>query len=793
MPIPLLSRYTHWLHTRWPAGTTETLPVVNADGSTNVTGLWVVGDLAGVPLLKFSADSGAKVVGAIQGSGVGVQGSGDSETDLSAEPASANAQADLLIIGAGVAGMSAALEARKRGISFKLLEAAERFSTIVNFPKAKPIYTYPEAMEPAGELHFRQEVHPKETLLKELAEQSGDVKPEIARVTHVTRGGGELKVHVDEGEPLPAKAVIIAIGRSGNYRKLGVAGEERDKVSNRLHDPKDFDGNRVLVVGGGDSALETAIATAEAGATVTLSYRKEQFGRPKAQNVERLDALKTDGDAAAGKIKLLMPSEVKTIEEGRVVIDCAGEEMTIDNDNVFTMIGREPPLDFFRKSGVKIHNERTTWWWVSLIGFLIFCTALYSWKSGHSEIPLQAVAQQHNTFPYNVPQLFKGAGGKIAAWSGEGHEGNILYTIKMSASSPSFYYTLAYCAAVVGFGIARIRRRKTSYVKWQTLTLMTVQCVPLFILPEILLPWLGRNGYFSSGGTVTWLADHLWERYDDIGHERAYWRSYGFILAFPLNVYNIFTDKPLWLWIGISFVQTCVIIPGLIYFWGKGAYCGWICSCGALAETMGDQHREKMPHGPLWNRLNMLGQAVLAFALIILLLRTISWNTGADSWAGKGYHALFAGIPFLRYEWSVDILLAGIFGYGLYFWFSGRVWCRFACPLAALMHIYARFSRFAIVPEKKKCISCNVCTSVCHQGIDVMAFANKGTPMQDPECVRCSACVQMCPTGVLTFGMVDNAGKTIRLDKTNASLVQLDEVTVNGQKRESMQHAMGEH
>jgi polyferredoxin len=99
------------------------------------------------------------------------------------------------------------------------------------------------------------------------------------------------------------------------------------------------------------------------------------------------------------------------------------------------------------------------------------------------------------------------------------------------------------------------------------------------------------------------------------------------------------------------------------------------------------------------------------------------------------------------------------------------VWCRFACPLAALMHVYARFSRFAIVADKKKCISCNVCTSVCHQGIDVMSFANRGRPMQDPQCVRCSACVQSCPTGVLRFGEVARDGSLIRLDSLLASPV----------------------
>src|SRR4029077_13233124 len=102
---------------------------------------------------------------------------------------------------------------------------------------------------------------------------------------------------------------------------------------------------------------------------------------------------------------------------------------------------------------------------------------------------------------------------------------------------------------------------------------------------------------------------------------------------------------------------------------------------------------------------------------------------------------------------------------------SGRVWCRFACPLAALMHVYARFTSFRILADKKKCISCSVCTSVCHQGIDIMAFANKGLPMEDPQCVRCSACVESCPTGVLTFGSLARNG-VIRLDALAASPAQ---------------------
>jgi polyferredoxin len=169
----------------------------------------------------------------------------------------------------------------------------------------------------------------------------------------------------------------------------------------------------------------------------------------------------------------------------------------------------------------------------------------------------------------------------------------------------------------------------------------------------------------------------------------------------------------------------------------------------------------------------MIGQVFLLWALVILVFRVLGWIF-PGSYFPKLAGGLLSGIPILNYGYVVDTIFAGILGVGLYFHFSGRVWCRFACPLAALMHIYARFSRFRIFAEKKKCISCNVCTSVCHQGIDVMSFANKGEPMQDPQCVRCSACVQSCPTGVLTFGRLD-AGDRPQYDTLVASRVQTSE------------------
>ncbi len=790
-----LQRYTHWLHTRWPAGVVEKLPESGEFGVTNLPGVRIVGDLTGIPLLKFSSKTGAEAVHAIL-----------AEPDFArAESGGGEASAkllDLAIIGGGVSGVSAAIEAKKAGLNFEIFEASQPFSTVANFPKAKPIYTYPTDLKLEGGLHFTQDV--KETLLAEMEAQRQEAGIEFSdgRIERIEATGREILLHQAGDIVTRARRVIVAIGRSGNHRKLGCAGEELDKVYNRLFDPKDFSGCDVLVVGGGDSALETTIALAGCGAKVTLSYRKAEFSRPKPENVEKLERLKHDPKAEVqverprservttaftsemakgmppGSVTLALATQVTRIEPDKVILAKEdGSEVTLPNDVVFSMIGREAPLDFFRRSGLHVRGDWRPLTWISCIAFVLFCVLLYHWKSSHpQEFPVQRYASQHHDFPYNVPPVIDSLGGKIAQWSSR--ETNLLYTIKRGLGNPAFYYTLAYCTCVFVFGIRRIRRRRTPYVKWQTIVLICSQCIPLFILPELILPWMGRNGFFEPGQPMHWLADHLFESYDGtLGHERAYWRAYGFILAFPLNVYNVFTDQPMWLWLGISFVQTFVLIPLIIFRWGKGAYCGWICSCGALAETMGDTQRTKMPHGPFWNRVNMVGQAALLFALVILGLRIAGWALGEGSWATHWYHKLFEGIPFLNYAWSVDIFMGGILGVGLYFWFSGRVWCRFACPLAALMHIYTRFSRYRIFPDKHKCISCNVCTSVCHQGIDVMNFANKGLPMEDPECVRCSACVQQCPTGVLSFGRYDGEGG-IMLDKLPASPVLMREAGV---------------
>jgi len=745
--ISALRRYTHWLHTRWPAGTVERLPEVRADGSTAVPGLYVVGDLTGIPLLKFSADSGARAV-----------------QTIAADPLFRKQRAsveglDLAIVGGGVSGMAAALEARKLGLSFEVLEASEAFATISNFPKEKPIYAYPTGMRPAGELQFTATV--KEPLVEELREQARGIVPRRARVERIRRAGEWLELALTGEEPLRARRVIVAIGRAGNFRKLGVPGEDLGKVFNRLHDPKEFAGQRVLVVGGGDSALESAIALCEGGAEVTLSYRAAELARPKPENQERLAAL-------GARLALRPASRVREIEAGavRLALD-GGREERLPNDVVFSMIGREAPLEFFRKSGVPIRGEYGPRNWIALALILAAAFFVYHWKKTGVYFGIGEAFARNGWFPYGVPAWWESLGGAFA------DKRTLLGTLKITLGEPGFYYSLCYCVIIVLFGWKRVRRRNTPYVRLQTLSLATVQIVPLFLLPYVILPWMGNNGWFD-GGALGSFADSFFPR-ADYGHGREYWRAFGFVLAWPLFFWNVFTAQPLWGWLVLSLVQTFVVIPLIVRKWGKGAYCGWICSCGALAETLGDTQRTKMPHGPRWNRLNMIGQAFLALAFVLLVARSLAWAFPRSPF-GAVFDFLFKQAPLFNYVWFVDLLWAGILGVGFYWHFSGRVWCRFACPLAALMHVYARFTRFRILAEKKKCISCNVCTSVCHQGIDVMNFANKGLPMADPECVRCSACVSSCPTGVLAFGEVDPAtGKELRRDRLAASLVQLSE------------------
>ena len=423
-----IAAYTRWLHTRWPAGTVEKLPVTGENGITNLPGVRIAGDLSGIPLLKFSSQTATNAVRAIL-----------KEPDFQKRDTSQADVLDLAIIGAGVAGVSAGIEAKKAQLRFAVYEATQLFSTVVNFPKGKPIYTYPTELKLNGGLQFNATV--KEALVEEMEAQqrAAGIEPIAARIDRLERSGNLLVLHHADGKTTQAHRVIVAIGRSGNFRKLGCPGEDLDKVYNRLFDPKEFAGKEALVVGGGDTALETAIAIAACGGKVTLSYRKKEFARPKPENVEKLQMLVKDpaarvaverptservttaassemrGDKAPGSIRLMMETSVQKIEASTATLrDASGKSETIPNDVVFTMLGREAPLDFFRRSGIPIRGEWSAATAVSFLAFVAFCSFVYIWKASSH---LNQLFQQRHWFPFNVPGWLHAMGGSIAASS----------------------------------------------------------------------------------------------------------------------------------------------------------------------------------------------------------------------------------------------------------------------------------------------------------------------------------------------------------------------------------------
>ena len=318
-----IHKYIRWLHTRWPAGGVERQPEIGPNGQTNVPGLFIVGDLAGIPLLKFAADSAARAVQSIA-----------SQKEKSPAQVNQDDVADVTVIGGGVAGVAAMAEAKRLGLQAVMVESASTLSTLINMPKGKPIYTYPTQMVPEGVLQFDQAADTKEKLIAELDDfqREHNVESIKGRVVEIKKSKRLLNSHLEDGQVLRSRFVIVAIGRTGDYRQLNVKGEDLDKVSNQLHDPLAYDGKHVLVVGGGDSAAESAVALAECGAHVTLSYRGDQLSRPKVENIAAVERMSSSSSKKTqshedsylgqgqkhGSLDLLLESQVKTIEADEV-------------------------------------------------------------------------------------------------------------------------------------------------------------------------------------------------------------------------------------------------------------------------------------------------------------------------------------------------------------------------------------------------------------------------------------------------------------------------------------------
>ena len=312
------------------------IPVLTPEFETNVPGIFVAGELGGMGLIRNALVQGTEAVEAIARHRQRRQG-----------------MVDVVIVGAGPAGFAASLTAMSLGLKYITLEQESLGGCVFQYPRAKLVMTSPVQVPIIGKLKITQ------TSKEELLEfwQNVETKTGVAikykeRVESITPGGGGFLVRTSKGQ-YSAASVLLAIGRRGTPRKLGVPGEELSKVVYRMIDPEQYSGQRVLVVGGGDSALEAATSIAEAtNAKVALSYRGESFTRAKARNRERLESARR-----TGRLHVVMKSQVRQIAQDAVVVEQSGKLMRLPNEVVIVAAGGLVPTDFLKNVGVQVQTK----------------------------------------------------------------------------------------------------------------------------------------------------------------------------------------------------------------------------------------------------------------------------------------------------------------------------------------------------------------------------------------------------------------------------------------------------
>jgi thioredoxin reductase (NADPH) len=348
---------------------TMRVPRINESFETNLPGVYIAGELGGMGLIKTAINEGKLAVDHVRrkleaaGEWRPPEVSHDQEdrADEAAAaapvvPESSDGTFDLLIAGAGPAGLSATLTAHQYGLKYVTIEQGEIASTIRNYPRHKFLMAEPVEMPLYGSLYISDST--KEGLLsvwETIVANTGVRVRTGEKIESIRKDNGVLVVQTAKRQ-YTAKNVVLALGKRGSPRRLGVPGEELGKVAYRLIEAETYQDKDILVVGGGDSAVEAALAVGKGGRNrVTLSYRGDDFSRIKERNRTLLREAE-----AAGRIHALRASQVTEIRPDSVSLTAGGQSREIANDYVFVLIGGESPDEFLQKTGIEIVEKAVT-------------------------------------------------------------------------------------------------------------------------------------------------------------------------------------------------------------------------------------------------------------------------------------------------------------------------------------------------------------------------------------------------------------------------------------------------
>ncbi len=279
-------------------------------------------------------------------------------------------------------------------------------------------------------------------------------------------------------------------------------------------------------------------------------------------------------------------------------------------------------------------------------------------------------------------------------------------------------YGLLYTLAVTGGGLYVIRKyRHNRYQVIRTSVVIFIQATFAFSIPHLLKFFHQPEYYFS----------YLWPLKLDY-----FTPSYIFKLPLPFILY--------------SFLGSALLVPLLAVFFGKRWYCSWVCGCGGLANTFGEPWRHLSDKSSTSWRIERVSiYATLALTLLLTALLFISWGAGKQQRELVQWTNSFQSF----YGLVVTSLLSGVVGVGLYPLGGTRVWCRFFCPMAALLGLVQKVGRYRITVKQNMCISCGMCSKYCEMGIDVRSYAQANQSFTRASCVGCGLCAEVCPRGVL--------------------------------------------